>query len=96
MNNKKPYMVTTKHNGVFFGYTDEDIKADIVDIKLYNVRNCVYWSEDMKGVMGLAEQGPSPSCRIGPAVHDALIKDVTMVVTVGEQAAENWEKGYWG
>ena len=90
---ERPVVVTTVHRGVFFGYaTDTRGKT----ITLNRARLCVYWSEDMKGFMGLADTGPSSSCRIGPAA-DITVHGVTSVVEVTPHAerALGW-KGQGG
>jgi hypothetical protein len=88
----KPLLVTTVHKGVFFGYgqlTTEKI------IRLERARMAVYWSADVKGVLGLANCGPKADCRIGPAVPAITLQDVTAVVEVSEAAAKAWETQPW-
>lgn len=48
---ERAVLVTTEHRGVFFGYATE---TDGETITLKNARNCVYWSSDVKGFLGLA------------------------------------------
>ena len=84
-------LVTTAHRGVFFGYAD---KTDGETIKLTRARNCVYWSQDVKGFLGLAATGPTKSCRIGPPA-DIELRNITCVVEVSADAAEAWEKQPW-
>jgi len=89
---KIPLLVTTEHRGVFFGYgtlTENKI------IKLENARMCVYWSQDVKGVLGLASAGPSKDCRIGPPVPSITLQAVTSVSEVSEPAAKQWESNHW-
>lgn len=89
--NGRPVLVTTAHRGVFFGYaTDTD--GDI--IKLRKARLCLYWSCDVKGFMGLASNGPSSSCRIGPPA-DIELRAITSVSTVTPEAVERWEQAPW-
>jgi hypothetical protein len=87
-----PVVVTTEHRGVFFGYT-EDPMSD--PMKLYDARNCVYWSADVKGWLGLAVGGPTSGCRIGPKVKGFILKDITSVAEVGEAAVAAWEAAPW-
>lgn len=87
----KPVLVTTVHRGVFFGYTT---KTSGETIKLSRARNCLYWSADVKGFMGLAASGPSPSCRIGPAA-DIELRDVTAILNVTPEAVTKWESAPW-
>lgn len=89
---ERPVLVTTAHRGVFFGYaTDTDGET----VKLSRARNCVYWSADVKGFVGLATTGPSPSCRIGPAAQSMELRNVTAVVDCTPEAAANWEQAPW-
>lgn len=87
----QPVLVTTKHRGVFFGYTT-DPHAD--PITLTNARCAVYWSIDVRGFMGLAANGPTASCRIGPRC-DITLRDVTSVSKVTPDAAKAWEASPW-
>jgi hypothetical protein len=88
---ERPVLVTTKHRGVFFGYTKG---TGGETIKLRSARLCVYWTADLRGFMGLASHGPNEHCKIGPAA-DIELRDVTAVVEVSEAAAKNWEKAPW-
>ena len=89
-----PVLVTTSHRGVFFGYLerhDEDKK--IVSIK--QARMAVYWSADVRGVIGLAANGPSAGCRIGPPAPSLVLHDVTSVAEVSAEAVKKWEESKW-
>lgn len=86
-----PVIVTTAHRGVFFGYA---IATDGETVALKRARNCVYWSEDVRGFMGLAANGPSDGCRIGPAA-DITLRNITAVVEVTPAAAAKWEAQPW-
>ena len=88
---ERPVLVTTAHRGVFFGYLNDDGKTTV---KLKRARNCLYWSQDVKGFLGLAATGPSASCRIGPAA-DITLMDVTSVSEVTPAAVERWEGQPW-
>lgn len=92
MKGKKPLVVTTLHKGVFFGYGEV---TDGKIIRIENARMCVYWSADVKGVLGLASSGPNENCKIGPAVPAITIQDVTAVVEASKQAEEAWNKQPW-
>lgn len=91
--NAKPraVLVTTAHRGVFFGYAD---KTDGETIKLSRSRLCVYWSEDCRGFMGLAANGPTKSCKIGPAA-DIELRNITAVLECTPASVEAWEKAPW-
>lgn len=87
----QPVLVTTAHRGVFFGYAD---KTDGETIKLKEARLCVYWSSDMKGFMGLAANGPSSNCKIGPPANIEL-RNITAVLEVTPEAVQKWIAAPW-
>lgn len=95
--NKVAVLITTDSTkrGVFMGYIDL-ADAEKENIVAEEVRMAVYWSEDMKGVLGLASTGPSSSCRISKAVPKALIKGVTAVISLTDDAVKAWKKEPWG
>lgn len=80
--------------GVFMGLIDPQ-DMDKENIVAEEVRMAVYWSEDMKGVLGLASMGPSKDCRISRATTRALIKGVTAVVELSDEALKNWRLEPW-
>ena len=87
----RPVIVTTAHRGVFFGYagkTDGDV------IRLKDARLCVYWSSDVKGFMGLANGGPTASCRIGPKA-DIELRNITAVLEITKAAEAAWVAAPW-
>ena len=90
-NGKRAVLVTTKHRGVFFGYT-EDASGQVVN--LTDARCAIYWSSDVRGFMGLAATGPSASCRIG-AKADVELRDITAVVNCTPEAVKAWEAAPW-
>ncbi len=88
---ERPVIITTAHRGVFFGYATE---TDGETIALRRSRLCVYWSADCKGFMGLAANGPTKTCRVGPAA-DITLRNITAVLEVSAEAAKAWEAGPW-
>lgn len=93
-NGERPVLVTTEHRGVFFGYlVGEPAKEKVL---LKRARNCIYWSADVLGFVGLAERGPSMGCRVGPPAEEMTIFDITSVLTCTPAAVEAWEKSPWG
>lgn len=89
----RPVIVTTEHRGVFFGYA-QDTTGDVIHLK--QARLCVYWSSDIKGFMGLASEGPSKSCKIGPAAPGIDLRKITAVLEVSPEAEERWLAQPWG
>lgn len=88
---ERAVLVTTSHRGVFFGYATE---TEGTTIHLKRARNCVSWSADIRGFMGLASDGPNSRCRIGPAA-DIQLRDITSVAELTPKAVEAWEKAPW-
>lgn len=88
---KRAVLVTTEHRGVFFGYATETSGETI---KLTDARLCLYWSRDVKGFMGLASNGPSATCRIGPAA-DIELRKITAIATVTPEAEAAWLAAPW-
>lgn len=93
MTREKAVLVTTQHRGVFFGYLNT---AKAASVTLKRARMCVYWSADVRGVMGLASGGPTQACRVTHALTEPVtLYDVTMVAECSAAAVEAWEKGPW-
>jgi hypothetical protein len=88
---ERAVVVTTSHRGVFFGYATE---TSGTTIKLRSARNCLRWSADVKGFIGLASGGPSSTCRVGPAA-DIELRDITSVCECTPEATAGWEKSPW-
>ena len=86
MAKQRPVIVCTELRGVFFGYA-ADTTGDRVHLK--NARMAIYWGTD-KGVMQLAETGPTPKSKIS-ARADIEVRKVSAVFEVTEAAAKAWE-----
>jgi hypothetical protein len=81
--------------GVFMGFIDPaDMEKD--NLMAENVRMCIYWDKETKGVLGLAATGPTKGCRISKATKKMMIKGVTAVVELTKPAIKAWEKEPWG
>lgn len=86
-------VVTTVHRGVFGGYMNGTSKGKTTE--LTDAQMCVYWSSDVKGVLGLAAFGPSKSCRVTPAVPHIRLEDVTAVMDASAEAEAAWRQRPW-
>jgi hypothetical protein len=85
-------LVTTAHKGVFAGYgTVTQNKV----IRLEEAQMCVYWSADVRGVVGLAATGPTKGCKIGPPAPAITLQDVTSVMEISTKAEEQWKLQPW-
>ena len=90
----KAVVVTTEWRGVFFGYVVDDSELP-TKIILRDARNCVWWSQSIKGVLGLAASGPDANCKIGPRVPIADLWKITGVFGCSEAATAAWEAEPW-
>jgi hypothetical protein len=91
---KKAVLITTDKRGVFMGYIDpKDIKE--TQLTATDVRMCVKWSEDVKGVVGLAANGPSKNCRITAAAPKAVLHGVHAILEITKKAEKEWKKEHW-
>lgn len=80
-------VVCTDKRGVVFGTTENVAARPIV---LANARMCLYWSEDVGGVFGLADIGPTGRCRISATAPSVILEGVTAVFGVTDAAAAAW------
>lgn len=91
----KPIIVCTEKRGVFFGYASGSCKTLPEKIIIKDAQNCVYWSQDVKGVLGLASGGPTKNCRIGPKVPRLTLYGVTAIIDCTTEAEEAWKNQPW-
>lgn len=91
-NNKKAVLVSTQHRGVFFGY---GIPSDAPTIRIERARMVVFWDSACRGFLGLAANGPTKQCRIGPQAMAITLRDVTSVVELHDAATAKFEEAPW-
>lgn len=92
-----PVLITTDSTkrGVFFGYIDpKDIDKET--LRAEKVQMCIYWSAGVKGVLGLAANGPDSKSRVSAPVIAGTIKGVTLVVECSDKAVAAWKSQPWG
>ena len=87
------YVVVTTMRGVFAGVLVEDKSPGRVT--LAEARCAVYWSRDVRGFGGLAAHGPTAGCRIGPAVPQQVLYEITSILDCTPGARTAWEKAPW-
>ena len=87
----KSVLITTKYRGVFFGTVTSDKKLP-QEITLKDARNCLYWSKDVGGFLGLATYGPTSTCKIGAIVSEITLYDITSVTEVEKDATKKWRE----
>jgi len=83
-----PVVVCTDKRGVVFGYTPNHNARPIV---LAEARMCLYWSADVGGVFGLAENGPTTGCKISATLPAITLEGVTAVMSMDEKAVKAWK-----
>jgi len=95
MKQDQAVVVTTELRGVFFGYLDSPLTKKPVELKLKQCRNVMYWDQETKGFIGLAANGPTAGCRIGPAAPSVVIYKITSVAECSPKAVKAWEGAPW-
>ncbi|MEO1211516.1 MAG: hypothetical protein AAFX78_18540 [Cyanobacteria bacterium J06638_20] len=86
----KSILITTEYRGVFFAQVGE--AADLSKRTLTDLKNCrmaIRFGTD-RGVMQLAETGPTESSRISAPADIHVIHGVTAVFDVTDEAAAKW------
>lgn len=92
--NGQAVLVTTQHRGVFFGNLIGEANKD--KVVLANCRNVLYWDAATKGFLGLAANGPTKGCRVGPAANgSSTLFDVTGVFTCTPEAVKAFQESQW-
>lgn len=91
-----PVLITTNKDlrGVFFGYIDPS-DTDKETMRVTNVQMCVYWSADVRGVLGLAATGPVKGCRVTKPAPAGTIRGVTLVAECSPEAVKAWKSTPW-
>lgn len=82
-------LVTTKHRGVFFGFTDSETLAQ-PSLRLKRCRCAIRWNTAPKGFLALASEGPNNGSRIGAEALEVLLHDVTSVALCSDAATNAW------
>lgn len=83
---ERPVIVCTDHRGVFFGYAKDTTGQSIL---LNRARMAIFFGTT-RGVMELAETGPTSSSKIS-ARADIDVRKITAVFEVTPAAMERWE-----
>lgn len=89
---ERPVIVCTDKRGVFFGYC-KDTNGD--PIFMDRPRMVVYWSKDVKGILGLAATGPTAGCKVTAAPPKIELRGVSAVIDCSPEAVKAWESAPW-
>lgn len=87
---KKPVLVTTKHRGVFAGLIDEK-HIGATSFPLEAAKMAIYWGTT-KGLLELAQTGPTSKSKISAQADIPMLHDVTAVLAISEEAWQQWQK----
>lgn len=96
-NTRIPVVITTDKDrrGVFFGFINqEDIDKD--KLRIEEVQMAVYWSNNVRGVLGLAATGPDEKSRISKPVKAGTIDGITAILECSDEAVAAWKSCPWG
>lgn len=85
-------VVTTGKRGVFFGLVSSRKKDSLT---LSDAQMCVYWSSDVRGILGLASSGPNKNCRVTKAIPKIELNEITSIMDCTKEAIENWKQCFW-
>lgn len=88
MTDKKPYLITTAHRGVFAGLVDP-ATIDQPTLTVDQARMAIYWGTT-KGVMQLADTGPTGKSRISAPADIPVLHNVTAVFAMTDGAWAAW------
>ena len=90
----KPLGVKLTDNTVFIGLCADKTARPL---ELYQVHMIAYWSDDTKGLGGVASKGPTKSCKVGPEISVVDVEDRSILYTfaVSEEAYQEVQKEYW-
>ena len=83
-------LITTKHRGVFYGEVEDSEPIDGEHIKNVRMARMAICFGTEHGVAQLAATGPTENSKIGSAADMPIIRDVTAVWSVTDEAAAAW------
>lgn len=85
----KAILVTTQHRGVFGGLVPDDQDITATKMALKDARMAIYWGTT-KGVMELADTGPTNKSRISAPADIPILHDITAVFEIKDEAWKKW------
>ncbi|MCI5040055.1 MAG: hypothetical protein MRY81_10260 [Donghicola eburneus] len=86
----KPVLITTKHRGVFAGLVPDDQDMTALSMPLKSARMAIYWGTT-KGVMQLAETGPTSKSKISATADVPMLNDITAIFAITDEAWSKWQ-----
>lgn len=85
-----PVLVTTEHRGVFAGLVPADQDMNARTVALIGARMAIYWGTT-RGVMELAETGPTHKSRISARANIPALHHITAIFAITPEAWAKWE-----
>jgi hypothetical protein len=86
----KNVLITTEHKGVFAGQIEDDQDITARSMPLKNAKMAIYWGTT-KGVMQLAETGPTSSSTISAKADIPALHNITAIFDITDEAWGKWE-----
>lgn len=86
----RPVLVTTKHRGVFAGLIPANQDVTVTQMPLQQARMAIYWGTT-KGVLELAETGPTAKSKISAVADVPMLHDITGLFAITEEAWQKWQ-----
>lgn len=83
-------LVTTKHRGVFAGEIGDDTDLSATSLPLNNARMAIRFGTT-RGLMELAETGPTSNSKISAPANIPVLHDITAVFAITDKAWEKWQ-----
>lgn len=83
-------LVTTQHRGVFAGEIADDQDLTAKAIPLRGARMAIYFGTT-RGLLELAETGPTSKSRISAPADIPMLHDITAVFAITDQAWSAWQ-----
>lgn len=84
----RPVIVSTSQKFTVFGYTEDEAKAPVLTLE--RSRLVVYWSQETRGLWGLAAAGPAQGSKVSSPCT-AVIRDALFVLECTPEAAAAFE-----
>jgi hypothetical protein len=83
-------LVTTQHRGVFAGEIDDDQDLAAKAMPLKGARMAIRFGTT-KGLLQLAETGPTGDSRISAPADIPMLHDITAVFAITDEAWAKWQ-----
>ena len=86
----KNVLVTTQHRGVFVGQIADDQDLSARSMPLAGARMAIRFGTT-KGVMQLAETGPTAQSKISASADIPMLHDITGLFSITDEAWAKWQ-----